>query len=294
MGRQYSLEIEYSRSEPGGDFNEDAIGSCGNAVWILDGATSVGDPCIDAPSDAQWYVRTFSKSLESGLLLNATLPTRDLLKQSITATAELFAKQNLRANPERHELPSAAFAMARILENKFELSALGDCNAIFRSQTGRIRQFADPALAQLEAELLDELVSQKRSGPGSDGVCARAQMAPQLRATRSKMNCPDGYWILSFDHDAVDHIACAAIDLEHALNRRVLLVSDGFARLWETFGAVQLDDFLVATTSLLLDDAFARLRELENADPECRQYPRFKRHDDATCVSVTVTEHQLN
>jgi hypothetical protein len=34
----------------------------------------------------------------------------------------------------------------------------------------------------------------------------------------------------------------------------------------------------------------ADIRAREEADPHCRAYPRFKRHDDATAVALTLKE----
>jgi hypothetical protein len=70
--------------------------------------------------------------------------------------------------------------------------------------------------------------------------------------------------------------------------RPLVLLSDGASRLYDLFdGHTQRDVYDAAARgegAALL----AELRRIERADSECLRYPRFKVHDDATILVVSV------
>jgi hypothetical protein len=68
----------------------------------------------------------------------------------------------------------------------------------------------------------------------------------------------------------------------------VLLASDGFTRLWDTFALASPEEALDACArgrGLKLAKA---LREAEMADAEGRDAPRFKQFDDCTWLCLDV------
>lgn len=67
-----------------------------------------------------------------------------------------------------------------------------------------------------------------------------------------------------------------------------LLASDGFYRLVDTYGRYSAEALLQAALADGLAPLYAALRRIEDADPQCLQYPRLKARDDATAFLLKL------
>jgi serine/threonine protein phosphatase PrpC len=105
------------------------------------------------------------------------------------------------------------------------------------------------------------------------------------RRHRALMNRPEGYWTTDLSGRGLDHIEIERMSAR--AGDHFLLMSDGFYRLVDTYRrytyATLIEEAQRGLPQLLRD-----LREIEDADPECRKYPRLKPRDDATAVLVRV------
>ncbi len=70
--------------------------------------------------------------------------------------------------------------------------------------------------------------------------------------------------------------------------RRILLVSDGYYRLVDHYGAASDAELVRRTAELGADAMLQQLRAIETADPMATQYPRLKIADDATALLIAV------
>jgi serine/threonine protein phosphatase PrpC len=111
-------------------------------------------------------------------------------------------------------------------------------------------------------------------------------LKPHIRKTRKLMNTAGGYWILSIHEAATAHIEVETVAV--APEAPLLLMSDGFTRLVDIFGATDDAGLYEAVLKEGPDAIAGRLRKLEAADAGCRRYARVKCSDDATCI-VAVT-----
>lgn len=68
----------------------------------------------------------------------------------------------------------------------------------------------------------------------------------------------------------------------------MLLVSDGFLALASDYECYDIDGLLEAVSAKGLRALYNEIREIENADPEGRKFPRFKKSDDATAVLLRI------
>ena len=66
----------------------------------------------------------------------------------------------------------------------------------------------------------------------------------------------------------------------------LLMMSDGFYRLVDTFERYTDATLFQAVEQRGLAALLQELRELERGDPECRRHLRFKTHDDATALRL--------
>ncbi|HKH43718.1 MAG TPA: hypothetical protein VKM72_03550, partial [Thermoanaerobaculia bacterium] len=112
---------------------------------------------------------------------------------------------------------------------------------------------------------------------------SRAAIQDLLVAHRRSTNQPGGYWILGNVPEAARH--GISLTLENPPDDlRILLMTDGFFSLLE-YGIFQSPINLIEYIEENgLERALQLLRATEDADPDCRLHPRFKRKDDATAT----------
>ncbi len=266
--------------------NEDLFGCEGVRAWVLDGATGLGPSVIGGGTDARWFVDVINASFRRILKENPKAPTHDLMRASIRSVQDEYAVAAQNADTPVHP-PSAAFAMLCAQGNRIELSSLGDCAALYEKTDGTIGNFQSKHISQLEEVSLARLREEQRTFPEASHQALVGRLGPQLRANRAKMNKPDGYWILSFSGDAVEHLHVEKIEI--AKGTPVILMSDGFTRAFEMLD--DMDNAALYKTVLEKGPAYVarEIRDREENDSTCRQFPRFKKSDDATCIVVETS-----
>lgn len=268
----------------GGPVNEDLVHAGDEIAWVLDGATGLGPPpfAADEGSPAAQFVRLIAEELQR----RAGTPGRlaSLVEAALAAVSARLSP-SLESLHDRAQIPTAAIALARLADGRLDLFVLGDCRIVACHPQGllidvldwRHRAFDEVALRRL-GELLDE-------GAGFEE--SRAAIQDLLLAHRRSTNQPGGYWILGNDPEAARH--GISLTLENPPGGlRLLLMTDGFFSLLD-YGLFpsprHLVDFVEENG---LDRAVELLRTEEEADPECRRHPRFKRKDDATAAYLRL------
>lgn len=276
------LKVNVSTARGAGPVNEDVAGHCGDAAWVIDGATGVGDPLLSGASDAAWFANRVDTELRRILRDRPDVATRDLLVEAIEACGVAFRLAAPGVCDDPADLPSAAFAMVRQVGGSVELTTIGDCRIAHRVEGGAAGLFGSDALAPFEKRSLALADGLRRADPTIGHAALKESLLPHLRETRRLMNRPGGYWILGFDPAAADHVHRVA--LEARPGDRFALSSDGFLRLIEVFGVAGADDLLAIDTQVDFDARLARLRALESEAGSLARYPRIKVHDDVSFV----------
>ncbi|PQA89307.1 protein phosphatase 2C domain-containing protein [Hyphococcus luteus] len=266
-----------------GNVNEDQFGYLPHAAWVIDGASSVGAQKLPAKSDAKWYASHFSAILQDQLEQFPGAESKELLRNVIRILRKQYKAALAGSVPEFP--PSAAFIMAREKEDLIEISALGDCAALYQAHEGPLVHMEGNE-TPIDGESLRKLKDAQKKQPEASHSEIRQLLASTLRENRARMNTPNGYWILSIEEEAVDHIRVANVKLDK--NSPILLMSDGFTR-----GIFMLSNASVQSfyNTVIEDGAIEickRIRRQEAADQDCRTFPRFKVHDDATCLMLTL------
>ncbi|EJL34995.1 protein phosphatase 2C domain-containing protein [Novosphingobium sp. AP12] len=279
------LKIDIAASDGQGDVNEDAVGHHGNAAWVIDGATGIGGALLEEPSDAAWLARTANRLMAEVLAQSPVLATIEVLRTVMTRCAEALGREAVRPAQGPHELPSAAFAMVRILDGTAEFTTLADCRVAAVDDAGEARIYGVSSHEAIEAGTLQAARALLDADPAITPEALKAQLLPRLRANRQMMNREGGYWVLGTDPAAADHVWQTTIPV--VPGQRFAVASDGFLRLIELFGAAHPQDLLT-----LSDDAdrlrwLERLRALETEPDSLHRFTRVKRHDDASLVVCT-------
>ncbi len=183
------------------------------------------------------------------------------------------------------ELPSAGVAFVRLAGGRLEYARLGDCRAILGLPDGRTVSTRRSTLHRLDSRVTGKMQELRRRGLAGGYAEARRAVQDDLRANRDLLNRPGGYWALGLDPEAARRMEVGAVAAAPGAPIAGLLVSDGFYRLVDTFGACRDDAALLSEARARgLATMLAELRGLEDADPECVSHPRLKPKDDATAL----------
>lgn len=276
------LKVNVSATQGAGPVNEDVAGHCGDAAWVIDGATGVGEPVLFGASDAAWFANRVNVVLGDILRDRPAIATRDLLIETIVACRAAFECAAPRGPLDAAAFPSAAFAMVRQMGDSIEFTTLGDCRVAYRAADGSARLFGGTALAPFEERSIALAVELRRANPAIDPVTLKEALFPHLRETRRLMNQTGGYWILGIDPAAADHVDRMVVEAKPGDG--FALASDGFLRLVEVFGVAAAADLLAIDTGQHFDAQLKRLRALESEPGSLTGYPRIKRHDDVSFV----------
>ena len=263
-----------------GRVSEDAWGQVGDetrgAVWVLDGATGIGERqyISGAYSDAAWFAQELSAALTQHSLW--PMAAREVLLLALRQVAKAWHDRVDEKNIPPYALPSAAGVWLRWDGEVQDCLSLGDCRAWHLDDNGKVTQ-----LSAMGGEANDDWVMglvRTQQAAGTPPHAMRAALTPALRAARSRMNQPGGYEIFSVMNPAVMQLPVRRYHLEPG---KILLCSDGLLRWHDVYQQAELPEFV---SSAVTDGPglLAELRALENSDAACARFPRLKAQDDAT------------
>jgi len=263
--------------------NEDAFAHRAGAAVVLDGATGLGEPLLPGESDAAWVSRFGANRLMAHLSDGATASAA--LKAALTDCERSFVGLRRRAPEQTYEIPFASMMLAVESASGFDALWYGDCAAL-------VKRGEEPAI------LIGEAFEKKaREREGAARLAAARGLAPaaginrpeflsSLRKARNRVNTQSGGWLFGPDAKAADHVQMKRVAA--ATGTHVLIASDGFLALVSEYERYDLDGLLAAVLSKGLAALGAEIRAIEDADPDGRRYPRFKKSDDATALLLRV------
>jgi hypothetical protein len=273
--------------EPCGKVNEDIAGNMKTAVWVMDGATGLGDEqLLPGVSDAAWLVQHVDAFLRAHAD-DASLDMTELFAGAIEDVRMTYQHSKLRDAQARYELPSAGIVFVRCASNGIEYARLGDCTGVF-ALANRLVSMSRSRLHSLDEQVLDKMRAPQRQGV-QDYASLRRAIRDDLRANRNLANVAGGYWVLGIEPEAANHMETGAIALERPAT--ALLMSDGFYRVVDTFHVIADNQLVAWAMDEGLAAILAAVRHLEARDADCIRYPRFKPQDDATALLFESEAH---
>ena len=291
MSTHLKLEVVASISRAGSELkaNEDQYGHTSEFAFVADGATGLGDRQYISgfPSDASW----FSDFATRYLLENSSGPGDvpallfDLMKH---ARSEFFAANDGKDVP-RYAWPSASIAIIDRQPDHLRFYGLGDCTAYVGNLDSGVKKYsAMQDFAQAESAFAKSHVV-RSNGIQGESLLEDAHTLDRLRKSRAAHNTSDGWiWTLGLVPEAADRIYQTSIPANSG--DEVLICSDGFSALEETYLAYSSHSLLEAANSKGLDALYQELRHIEQqVDPTGEKFPRFKRSDDATALHLKLS-----
>lgn len=261
--------------------NEDRVGLAGAHVWVIDGATGLGDPFMGAGSDAAWLAQRTHEAFTRHA--DEPDPAR-LIADAAEDLIVCFEAERMRDAEHTWELPCGSFMLASASGAGLDLTWSGDCRALVMAAGGQVMGFGATALSEeAEAALVAKL--------GAGGDPARRYRQPEalaeLRAMRNVALAHGKSMILSPDRGFLAHLKNAGISCDQA---DILLMTDGFAAAELRYGLFPAPAGLMASVRANgLAEVARQLRRFEHeTDPDGLIKPRWKRSDDATAILLKM------
>jgi serine/threonine protein phosphatase PrpC len=253
--------------------NDDRAGASARCAWVIDGATDLAPPgLLGDRGGAAWLAAT----ADAAFGLGEAADLRATCAAVFEAVAARYAAERRREPAGAWELPSASFAAVQLVGGSLEVAWAGDC-AILRARADGAVDWLTPA-----PDRAAESVEAAALGDALGGARTPAVIADR-RAARER----PGRRVLGVEAAAssasTDHASVTA-----ALGDTLLLMSDGFATLVDSYDAYDAPGLMAAVRERGVAALAEELRAIERDDPDCRRFPRFKRSDDATALWVRV------
>ncbi|WP_236561162.1 protein phosphatase 2C domain-containing protein [Pontibacillus sp. HMF3514] len=187
---------------------------------------------------------------------------------------------------KKEKLWGTAVAMVKISERGVEFIQTGDCMILVVYQDDHVRPLTHLQTEHLENKALNRWIELVQNG-----VNAREDLMNEVKdiliSNRMKSNTPEGYGVLNGEESAIDYTEYGEINkvgLKH-----LILMTDGLFLPLESVPANENYWDYVAQRILQkgLKKYANELMELEESDPECLKYPRFKKSDDKAGLVIT-------
>jgi len=271
--------------------NEDAWGDAGDFIWVLDGATSlIPEPLMgeNGDSDARWIAQVVNEYFKA--YEYSDFQWQELFNQTSYHVQKLFKDKIGRLPTSGFEEPFAAVrALYKINETRITSCGLSDCVILVETPEGIGGCYGDTVHHEIDQKNLELMMPFLKQGIGFEKAREKliAGGSGGLVTGRNKANNPDGgYWVFGVRPLFLDHLDIAEFDV--VPQGHILLMSDGFYRLVETFGKYNDQTLLDAVKKRGIQSLYDELRALEDHDAMGVEYPRFKKGDDVTAVLVQL------
>lgn len=267
--------VECVLEQGSGSLNEDVLLRDGNMFGVFDGATSLNR-------------ETFAGGRTGGLLAaeSAALAFRrngasllDLAARANRSIKEAMAEQQVVLD-NKSDLWSTSAAVVRLHADRFEWCQVGDCQILVLYRDGSYRLLATPPGHDLETLCLWKQMTSKKGEPIGE------VLADQILKVRQGMNIQ--YGVFNGEEAAMRFVRNGETALEGVSD--ILLYTDGLSLPRKN---PEEGEDLAAFASLYRQGGLRairnRVRRMQQEDPACHTYPRFKNHDDIAAIAIPVS-----
>ena len=239
-----------------------------HGVIVLDGASAFSPATPTAGAYVDALLPALARALEGPADLR-------------TALAHVISEVQLSIpTAEQGAGPSATVLILHEVEESLDLLVLGDSTAVIGLHEGHTERWTDRRITSVAPDIRSQYRTALRAGSGYNSAHQDRLRAIQ-RAEHRARNTPNGYWIAE----------ASPVAAHHALVRRYrsadiawcVLATDGAQRGLDHHHVEWADLHKASTVDLQV--CLADLHRWETyVDPDGRQLPRAKRHDDKTLV----------
>ncbi len=269
-------------SDPGHEVNEDAVGAAPRLLWAIDGASARMDYSTLKSTAASRMVDSLSHGLRK-LAESDTQDVRIVLRDAIAySTTDVSARKR----SPLEDPPSCAVGLALLTGKQVGISVLGDISIVVQSRKG-VTHYIDALAVEREREIfgrLKDLLSTKGTIE-----YARERVWVDVRKERAQVMSQHGYHT-SVCSDPRSALQAKTYKIFVEPGDRLLLATDGFARIVELFAATTWESVMdeLESTHGALKSILRQVRKLEHDDSRCLRFPRMSTSDDASAIYARV------
>jgi hypothetical protein len=252
-------------------------------IVVLDGASSVAQQnYIDQDAgDVAWFVRRFSSAFGKALAGHSS--QEQAVRTAVDALRAEFEDRTGGLAVPVHAWPIAAMTWVRILpagaSSELIVYCLGDCKTLLLRADGSVQDL-DPWVNPQEAVVQDAIAALVREGV-DDPAARRERLLPMLRRRREEQNTAPSPQSLCLA--PAGPFAARRYALRAERGSTLLVMTDGFYRLVDTYGLHTDASLLQACAGGGLEALLAELRQYEEASGGAGL--AVKQADDASAVA---------
>lgn len=269
-----------------GSLNEDAIifNHTAAIYGVLDGVSSLV-PYVNRNNETGGFIAAnLVKDYFESLTHTANL--KDDVTKINTLLRDKMMEEDIDVG-KKEELWGTALAIVRLQVDGVEYIQTGDCMILAIYEDGEVRPLTRTQVSHLEAVAF---------ATWRDGIARGLKTQAELHETvidtlmknRYLSNSVGGYGVLNGDEDVVRFLEYGKIN--STCLKHIILLTDGM--FLPTSIASGQGSYWTYVAENILNKGMAQyikdLIALEESDPECVRYVRFKKSDDKTAVLVSV------
>ncbi|MBU1567663.1 MAG: protein phosphatase 2C domain-containing protein [Proteobacteria bacterium] len=270
----HRYQVETLLEKGSGALNEDVLLQTDDLFGVFDGATSLDK-------------RKFAGNLTGGLFAARIVAQTfqqgcgNLAKLADNANRHIRSAQ-LAANVclnERHRLWSTSLAVVRLTGDGFEYCQTGDALILLLLDDGGYR------LVTPEIDIDRETLQLWKTSQAAPTTTIQDLLAEQIVRVRLQMNV--SYGVLNGEPEAMQFLRHGFHELAGVSD--ILLFTDGLFLPREY--PLKGDDWQILVDLYRgggIQAVRNHVRRLQEEDPTCRKYPRFKQHDDIAAVAIQL------
>ena len=273
--------------------SEDDFAHGRNALVLMDGATVIDgsdNHFLDNASDAYWLshrgCELMMKELQKIEATEEMLALRRVLATLKSEYEQVVGQIPADSTPA--DVPNSTLSCAWIVEDRLEILQLGDCPVSLRKVDGSyVCLPGDANLAKISQQNESDIA--RLIEEGTELADAVAVLRPQCVDMRRSM-CNNGYAgsysIFAFVGE--DFIRPKTVSLPASEVESVCLYSDGYAELMMFDESMSMES-LHDETMRSIPSCMGKLLSAQELDSHCIRFPRFKKRDDITVVSASIS-----
>ena len=268
------MKTEYIHEQGAGRLNEDSISLTGNMFGVFDGATSLNKKIFENGNTGGFIASTIAQEVFSR---NNDSLTK-LAQKANLAIHNKMIESDVNIS-DKASLWSTSAAVVKIDNDMIEWLQIGDSLLLLIYTDG---SFKIPITGYNHDG--ETLRMWKEIAYKTDKHIFQA-LNNQIKKVRAAMNID--YGVLNGEKEFSAFVNSGKEDLKDVSH--VLLFTDGlFIPSKDPLNKNNFDEFVDLFLKGGLSEIRNHVRNIEQSDPDCRIYPRFKIHDDIAAVALSM------
>ncbi|NCC23266.1 MAG: hypothetical protein EOM26_12535 [Alphaproteobacteria bacterium] len=256
--------------------NEDASGSAGNAVWVIDGATGISPaPLIagEGQTDASWLAGELNEVLARHALSFGP-DLRGLLLAAQEDIGRAFRTGARVDYSDKADLPCCAVTILHVAEDCVRFAGISDTSVIVAGD-GFVDGWAgDPLHHQADRDMVMRWQVLREEAGETNFSALLERIRPMIREQRRATNRKGTFGVFDPVSDISGHVVEKAWPA--GVIDTALLMTDGFAALEQDYRLYDRSGLVNAARACGLEALYGELRAFEEGDAEAITTTAYK------------------